>query len=98
MRRTKRIERINDVIDRVLKACGIEEAILNETIISKLGELFDKRIAKHIKSYHIEDRILFIKLDSPVWAKELLFLKKEFQDKINKNIKKGYIKNIMFSS
>lgn len=98
MKRIKRVERIDSAIDRVLKACGIEDLVLEEKIISEVPKMLDKRIVKHIRSYHIEDKILFIKLDSPVWARELLFLKKEIKDKINENIKKKYIKNIMFTS
>lgn len=98
MRRAKKIERIGCVVDRVLKASGIEDLVLEETIISRLPEILDKRIVKHIKSYHIEDKILFIKLNSPVWARELLFFKKELQDRINESVGKKYIKNIMFNA
>ncbi|MEW6482640.1 MAG: DUF721 domain-containing protein [bacterium] len=98
MRRTKKVERIDVVLDRVLKASGLENAFLEQRVISLLPEIFDKRIMAHIKSYHMEDRILFIKLDSPVWARELLFLKKEMMDKINNSLTKKYIKNVMFKS
>jgi len=98
MRRIKKIERIDSVIDRVLKTCGLEEAFLENRVIHQLPEVLDKKITRHIKSYHIEDRILFLKLDSPVWARELLFLKKEMIDKINEGLTKKYIKNIMFRS
>ncbi len=96
MRRTKKIERIDVVLDRVLKATGLEDSVLEGRVMSQFPEMLDKRIISHIKSYHIEDKILFVKCDSPVWARELLFLKKEIQDKINKNLTKKYIKNIIF--
>ncbi len=98
MRRQKRLERIDKVIDRVLRYCGIEDMILEKRVLEIFPRVVEEKIASHIKSLNIEDRILFVKLDSPTWANQMLFLKRDVLKKINSALTKKFIRNIIFRS
>lgn len=96
MRRVKKIERIDQVIKRVLKSCGIEEDVLEERCLKLWPEIMGKRVADKNKPLYIKDRIFFIKSESPVWAKELSFSKKNIIKKINDRLSKRFIKDVIF--
>ncbi len=95
MRRVNKLERIDKVIKRVLKGCGIEENILGERCLKLWPDIMGKRVADKNKPLYVKDRILFIKSESPVWAKELSFSKNDIIKKINSKLEKRFIKDII---
>ncbi|MDI6752500.1 MAG: DUF721 domain-containing protein [bacterium] len=94
MRRVKKVERIDQVIKRILKGCGIEEEVMGERCLKLWPEVMGKRVADKNKPLYVKDRILFIRSESPVWAKELSFSKKDIIKKINSRLDKRFIKDI----
>jgi predicted nucleic acid-binding Zn ribbon protein len=96
MRRVNRLERIDQVIKRVLKGCGIEEEVTEERCLKLWSEIMGKRIADKNKPLYVKDKIIFIRSESPVWAKELSFEKKEIIKKINERLSKRFIKDVIF--
>jgi len=95
MRRVNKLERIDQVIRRVLKGCGIEEDVLGERCLKLWPEVMGKRVADKNKPLYVKDKILFIKSESPVWAKELSFSKKDIIKKMNNRLDKRFIKDII---
>ncbi len=98
MKRQKKLERIDKIIDRALKYCGIEDMVLERRVLDLFPKIVEKKIISHVNSLNIEDRILFVKFDSPTWANQMLFLKKDILKKINSNLPKKFIRNIIFKS
>lgn len=96
MRRVNRLEKIDHVIKRVLKGCGIEDEVIGERCLKLWPEIMGKRVADKNKPLYVKDKILFIKSESPVWAKELSFSKKDIIKKINERLAKRFIKDMVF--
>jgi predicted nucleic acid-binding Zn ribbon protein len=96
MRRVKRIEKIDAVLSRVLKNVGIESEVLEKRVLFLWNTIVDKRISSQTKPLYVKDNILFIKIESPVWAKELSFFKKDLVKRINSELKRRFLRDISF--
>jgi len=59
-------------------------------------KVVNKKIAKHTYAVKIVKKILYVNVDSSVWAQELNFLKREIIDRINTKVGETLIKDIRF--
>ena len=61
-----------------------------------LQEVVGKKIAENTIVQDVKHGVLIVRVDSPIWAQELQFQKKEVLLKINKTLGKKTIKDIRF--
>jgi predicted nucleic acid-binding Zn ribbon protein len=60
-------------------------------------EIVGEQAAKHSKPARYDNKILFVRASSPVWANQLQFLSPEIIKKINQKLGKNFVKEIRFS-
>jgi predicted nucleic acid-binding Zn ribbon protein len=89
-------EKIGTILKRVLKKKGLREGIDKERVISLWGEVVGKEISKHTRPLYIQNGILFIGVDTPIWGNEVSLLKKEIEERINLKIGRRVVKRISF--
>jgi len=89
---------IENILSKTLNKLGIEEKIKEKRVLDLWSEINGNEITKHTEAKYINQGILFVAVDSPVWAHQLLFMKKEFINKINSKIGKIIVKDIRFQS
>lgn len=98
MRGKKGEEKIDKILERFLKRKGFLKKI-NEL---KSRDLWLKVVGDDIVSntqpIEVKNGILFIKVSNPVFSNELLYLKKEIIEKINKETGNKTIRDIHFKT
>jgi predicted nucleic acid-binding Zn ribbon protein len=54
------------------------------------------RTAHHTKPIRINQSILYVEVDDPLWLSQLRYMKLDIMDKIDRMIKKGVLKDLKF--
>lgn len=104
-RRGRDEEHIGAILGRLLqrikvfdegKSVPLVKKISEETVIQKWPEVVGKIISSHTQPLRIKGKILFVGVDSSIWASELSLLKLQIIQDINKAINQELISDIYF--
>ncbi|MDI6785351.1 MAG: DUF721 domain-containing protein [bacterium] len=94
MRRKGDFESIEVILKRIIKKSNLTSKFLEEKLKKKWKKIVGEEISKHIIPLQIKNKILYIKIENPIWNNEFNFLKKEIIEKVNLNMDKNIIKDI----
>ncbi len=92
--KTKQPELLGRSLFGVLKSLGIETKVKEHEVIGRWPEIVGDQIAKISTADHVINGVLFVKVKNSVWRNELIMLKKELFQKIDKDVGRGIIKDI----
>jgi len=81
-------------LKQLIKDLGIESEILHNQAVQFWPEVVGKRIANISKAERINGKILFVKVKNDSWRNELLFLKKDIIERLNKRIGKKVVEDL----
>lgn len=87
---------LSQALGELIKDLGIEGEIRHNQAIQLWPEVVGKRIANISHAERIDRNILFVKVNNDSWRNELIFLKKEIIERLNKRIGKNTVKDIRF--
>jgi predicted nucleic acid-binding Zn ribbon protein len=87
---------INEAIQQTLLSLGLAERLSQYEVVNSWGEIVGDSIARVTKTEGIKDRVLVVRVMHPAWRQELVFLKADLIEKINRTIKKEIVKDIIF--
>jgi len=85
---------IADALKSLIKSLGIEDQVQKNQILMLWPSVVGKKVAEVSQAKKVEHNILFVKVTHDSWRQELLFLKKNIIDKLNKKVGKEIIKDI----
>ena len=89
--RKKNTQKIDDVVKEYLKALKIDDKLKEVRLIKSWDDIVGKTIARSTNDIYIQDRKLFVKLNSSVIRNELFMLrdglKKALNDKAGEILK-----------
>ena len=88
---------IGNVFAQLFKDLGIDKAIQQNMAVTKWAEIVGERIAAISEADRIENGILFVKVSSPVWRSELVFMKSNLIKSVNDTLTKNVVKDIKFT-
>ncbi|WP_027339688.1 DUF721 domain-containing protein [Halonatronum saccharophilum] len=89
---------IGIILDKTLNKLGFSKKVKEARVLDLWAEVIGDKIRKHTQAKYINKGVLFVVVDNPVWAHQLLFMKKDFISKINKLLKSNLVKDIRFQS
>lgn len=81
-------------LKELLKELGIENNVLHNQAIYLWPEVVGKRIAEISHAERIDRNILFVKVLNDSWRNELIYLKKDIIERLNKRIGKRVVDDI----
>ncbi len=85
---------LSGLVDRFMKAYGLEGKMEEMNIINNWAEIMGKAIANRTKSVRIHEKVLYIDLDSSVMREELQNAKSLIIQKVNEYAGKDLIMNV----
>lgn len=88
---------LKDLVDRWVKAQGLEGKMKEMEVVNAWPELMGKAVANRTKSLSIRNRTLYIKMESSVMRDELLQGKSIIINRINEFVGMSLIDDIWFS-
>ncbi len=89
---------IKNVLNETLNKLGLEKKIKEKMVLDLWSEVIGKKIRAHTQATYVNQGVLFVNVDNSAWAHQLLFMKEEFINKINRLLKAEFIKDIRFRS
>ena len=87
---------IHSVLKPLLKRYGLETQMQIYTLIDQWEIFAGPQIAFHTLPYQLKFKKLFLYVDSSAWINQLIYLKQELMDKINKVAGETWVKDILF--
>jgi len=88
---------IGNVFTQLFRDLGIEKAIQQNMAVSRWAEIVGERIAQISEAERIENGVLVVKVSSPVWRNELVFMKTSLINSVNEALAKTVVKDIKFT-
>tara|TARA_B100001750_G_scaffold115646_1_gene91628 strand:- start:1025 stop:1300 length:276 start_codon:yes stop_codon:yes gene_type:complete len=87
---------IKTVLKTYLFKTGLEKGIKQQQAVNLWPTTVGKKIANKTTVKDVKHGILIVHAESPIWAQELQFKKKEILSKLNSTLGKTTIKDIRF--
>jgi len=87
---------IKTVLNTYLFKTGLDAGVNQQQAVNLWPTAVGKKIAENTTVQDVKHGVLIVRVDSPIWAQELQFQKKEILFKINKTLGKKTIKDIRF--
>ena len=87
---------IKTVLNTYLFKMGLDVGVNQEQAVNIWPTAVGEKIAENTTVQDVKHGVLFVRANSPVWAQELQFQKKEVLFKINSALGKKTIKDIRF--
>lgn len=87
---------IGSLIHTILCQLGIDKKIKQHEILDIWSVVVGDQISKVTKAESIKDGKLFISVKHPTWRNELIYLKNELIERLNKEMKQEIVKDIIF--
>ena len=87
---------IKTVINTYLFKTGLDSGVNQQQAVGLWPTAVGKKIAENTTVQEVKHGVLIVRVESPAWAQELQFQKKEVLLKINKALGKKTIKDIRF--
>ncbi len=88
---------IGNVFTQLFHDLGINKTIQQNMAVSRWSEIVGERIAQISEAERIENGVLHIKVSSPVWRNELVFMKSNLINSVNEKLAKNVVKDIKFT-
>jgi hypothetical protein len=99
MKEDKRFEQsrpLGDIVEKLIKAYGLEDKMLEMSVIEAWPELMGKAVSYRTNQLYIRNRRLHIHLNSSVMREELLFGKQIIIERVNQFAGKSIIDDVWF--
>jgi predicted nucleic acid-binding Zn ribbon protein len=94
MNRDQNEENLGEVIERLLKAYGLEEGYYAAAVSTYWEKLMGPAVAKRTGKISIEKGVLKVEVDSPALREELSYAKEKIKTNINKEIGQRLIREV----
>jgi predicted nucleic acid-binding Zn ribbon protein len=88
---------LGDVIDKLMKAYGLDGRMKEMEIINKWEEMMGRAVSSRTKNIYIKNQVLHLTLDSSVMRDELMQGKSIIIQRINETAGCAMIRDVWFS-
>lgn len=95
-KRSSEDQEIGRVIDRMLKAYGLDGKMKEMDIVNSWEELMGKAVANRTENIFIKNKVLHLKLNSSVMRDELLFGKQVIIERVNQKAGFEIVNDVWF--
>jgi predicted nucleic acid-binding Zn ribbon protein len=86
---------ISEILKPLLKRFGLEAQIQIYTLMDQWEAFVGHQIASHTHPYQLKFHKLYLYVDSPAWMSQLIYLKEELKNKINKEVGAIWVQEIV---
>ncbi len=87
---------LKEVIDELIHAYGMDDKLLEVSLIDSWEEVAGNIYAAHTEHLSIKAKTLYVKMDAPALRQELAMQRSELIRKLNKKTGKKVIDDIVF--
>ena len=95
MRRSN-IQSLSEVLKEYVKEANIEKKLKEVDVVQSWEELLGKTIAHYTTDISIKNKVLYVKISSPVVKNELFMMRVEIRKKLNEKAGEEMVSKIIF--
>jgi len=88
------MESIGDIIMKILAGSNLEQGIKKGETLDIWEDVVGKEIARHAEAIHVEQGILFVRVNDSNWRSELSLMSEQIIEKINDHFEEKRIHRI----
>ena len=96
VQRRKKTESLGEVLRRLLSSWGVDGRIREQGAVHRWKEVVGPRIAAHTEAIRVADGKVYVRASSSAWKTELVFMKSDIIDRLNRSVGKRVISDIVF--
>ena len=89
---------LGQTLHRLLRSWGVDGKVRENQALALWDQVVGPRIAENTEALGVEDGKLFIRVLSSSWKTELIFVKSEMIQRLNRAVGRKAIKDIVFVS
>lgn len=93
--RKSNTRKISEIINEFLQESGLKHKLNKSRVINYWEELMGKTIAKRTTSIYIKNKTLFVSFSSSVVKSEIMMMRKEIVDALNKHVGEIIVEKIV---
>ena len=97
-KRDSNSEGLKSVIDRMIKAYGWEDKIYEARLVQAWEKVLGSVISKHTDKLSLYKGILYVQLNSSALRNELSYAKSKLIKRLNKEVEKDIVEDIVFKN
>jgi predicted nucleic acid-binding Zn ribbon protein len=87
---------LKGALDKILREYKLSNDLEAYRVFTDWRDLVGDRLAGHAKPVRINDGILYVEVDDPLWLVQIKYMKGSILQKIDSGIKKGALKDLRF--
>jgi len=87
---------ISDVLAAVVRDLGLGKKLSQQRAVLDWAEVMGERVAAHARALRVDGDILFVGVDSSVWAQELSLMKRRILRELNGRLGEDAIRDVRF--
>jgi predicted nucleic acid-binding Zn ribbon protein len=87
---------VNKTLEKVLRNCHLGSDLDVYQVFSLWNSLVGEGTARHAQPARVRGQILYVEVDDPLWLSQLRYMKGDILAKIEKEVKKGVLKDLRF--
>ena len=96
MKRQGKVTSLSKALHGMLRSWGVDGKIRESQAVAFWSQIVGPRIAEVTESLRVEDGRMFVQVQSSSWKNELVFMKTEIIQRLNKAVGRKVIKDIVF--
>ncbi len=90
------MKRIGDVFEELSKSVPLFSEIKVRLIVSEWREIVGDLIARHTKVKKVENGVVYVLCDDPIWVAELSLQRRKIVEKLNKKAGENIFRDVVF--
>jgi len=94
--RRKKTESLGEVLRRLLNSWGVDGKIREQGAVQRWNQVVGPRIAAHTEAIRVADGKVYVRATSSAWKTELVFMKADIIDRLNRSVGKRVISDVVF--
>lgn len=89
-------QKFREIIEEALKDFQVDETLKEKELIRAWPVVTGPMFTRYTSKLAIQNRVLYVKLESSIVRNELMMAKEQLKDALNKHVKYEVIKDIVF--
>lgn len=94
--RRKETQKISDILKEFTKEANFDQKLQETRLIENWSKILGPMIEHSTRKIFINNRVLFVYLESPVIRNELFMMRSRLKDVLNESVGETIIENIVF--
>ena len=98
MARSRGPQSLGEALSRLIKDLGFENKFKEQEVLDQWSQVVGDQIAKHSRAVSCEGGKLFVEVDSAAWRHELIYMKSEIIQRVNRAAQQNMVRDIILTN